>query len=54
MVRTPRPTWSGIPENAIAYDGHIDVIGSPSTIATAIARLAATGPVKEKAGLWPA
>ena len=37
MVVTPaRPTEQGMPENAISYDGPIDLIGSPSEIAQAI------------------
>ncbi|AWI91738.1 chemotaxis protein CheB [Methylobacterium sp. DM1] len=37
MVVTPaRPPERGMPENAIAYDGPIDLIGSPSEIARAI------------------
>lgn len=37
MVVTPaRPPERGMPENAIAYDGPIDLIGSPSEIAQAI------------------
>jgi two-component system chemotaxis response regulator CheB len=37
MVVTPtRPPEHGMPENAIAYDGPIDVIGSPFEIAQAI------------------
>ena len=37
MVVTPaRPPEQGMPENAISYDGPIDLIGSPSEIAQAI------------------
>jgi two-component system chemotaxis response regulator CheB len=37
MVVTPAwPTERGMPENAISYDGPIDLIGSPSEIAQAI------------------
>ncbi|MGU3340969.1 chemotaxis protein CheB [Methylobacterium mesophilicum] len=37
MVVTPaRPPEQGMPENAISYDGPIDVIGSPSEIAQVI------------------
>jgi two-component system chemotaxis response regulator CheB len=37
MVLTPCPAaFSGMPENAITYDGPIDLIGSPSEIARAI------------------
>jgi chemotaxis response regulator CheB len=37
MVLTPRsPPTQGMPEHAIAYDGPIDLIGTPSQIASAI------------------
>ena len=37
MVVTPaRPSEQGMPENAISYDGPIDLIGSPSEIVQAI------------------
>ncbi len=40
MVLTPNSIGdAGMPENAIAYDGPIDVIGSPSHIAAAIQRV---------------
>ena len=39
MVLTPEPSQrEGMPENAITYDGPIDTIGSPQTIAAAIAK----------------
>ncbi len=37
MVVTPEPkSWRGMPENAIAYDGPINLIGSPDEIAAGI------------------
>jgi two-component system chemotaxis response regulator CheB len=45
MVLTPdRGRLSGMPASAIAYDGPIDVIGSPAVIAREIARLLAADP----------
>jgi two-component system chemotaxis response regulator CheB len=42
MVLTPRvPAWRGMPENAIAYDGPVDVIGGPEEIAAAVNALVA-------------
>ena len=42
MVLTPEtPPRKGMPENAIAYDGPIDTVGSPRTIAAAIAKAVA-------------
>ncbi|RYF23801.1 MAG: chemotaxis protein CheB [Oxalobacteraceae bacterium] len=44
MVLTPEMSpRQGMPENAIAYDGPIDTIGTPRTIATAIAKAVAGG-----------
>lgn len=41
MVVAPRATGEiGMPENAIGFDGHVDVIGSPVRIAHEISRLA--------------
>lgn len=36
MVLTPDPPRRGMPENAIAHDGPVDVIGTPREIAEAI------------------
>lgn len=36
MVLTPEPKVMGMPENAIGFDGPIDIIGSPEAIAAAI------------------
>lgn len=44
MVLTPSLVFDGMPENAIAFDGPIDVIGSPELIAAEIvARVSASG-----------
>lgn len=44
MVLTPDPApHRGMPENAINYDGPIDVIGSPQVIAAAIVEAIAKG-----------
>jgi chemotaxis response regulator CheB len=46
MVLTPGgKTFSGMPENAIAFDGPIDVIGSPEQIAAAIVARVGVGEV---------
>jgi two-component system, chemotaxis family, protein-glutamate methylesterase/glutaminase len=45
MVLTPKPgSARGMPENAIGFDGPIDLIGSSSQIATAIIEAVATRP----------
>jgi two-component system chemotaxis response regulator CheB len=45
MVITPdSPTPPGMPENAIGYDGPIDLIGSPTQIAAGISRAMAKIP----------
>jgi two-component system chemotaxis response regulator CheB len=41
MVLTPAPGKLGMPENAIAYDGPVSVIGTPPEIAAAITRAVA-------------
>ena len=42
MVLTPAtPQEPGMPENAIGYDGPIDVIGSPGRLAEAICEVCA-------------
>jgi two-component system, chemotaxis family, protein-glutamate methylesterase/glutaminase len=39
MVLAPDiSTGAGMPENAVAYDGPIDVIGNPQNLAAAIIR----------------
>ncbi|MCJ2131319.1 chemotaxis protein CheB [Methylobacterium sp. E-045] len=44
MVLTPDPMpYQGMPENAISYDGPIDVIGSPRVIAAAIVETVTKG-----------
>jgi hypothetical protein len=47
MVLTPEGAQKGMPENAINYDGPIDLIGSPGQIASAILRATGMpGPLK--------
>ena len=50
MVMTPSPwLWQGMPENAIAYDGRIDLIGDARQIAGAIVEIVREGPARLRA-----
>jgi two-component system chemotaxis response regulator CheB len=47
MVISPRSGSTGMPENAISYDGPVDVVGDAQGIAAAIKRAIREGPSKE-------